>query len=96
MGDEELTVVRPRPGSYAVYAVSVSSGDGGPTEARLTGWVVTDHSGQQATTAPDPLTVTGNRNVDITVRFGRLDKEKRWFGYLDYVDSSRRTYLTVD
>ena len=89
-------MVRPPAGSYEVYAVSVSSDDGGSSRAQLTGWVVTDDSGQEATTAPDPLTVTGNRDVDITVRFGRLDPTQRWFGYLDYADSSRRTYLTVE
>jgi hypothetical protein len=94
-GDEELTMMRPPAGSYDVYAVSVSSSDGGSSRAQLTGWVVTGDSGQEATTAPDPLTVTGDRDVDITVRFGRLDPTQRWFGYLEYADSSRRTYLTV-
>ena len=95
-GDEVLTVVRPPAGSYDVYVVSVSSDDAGPSRAKLTGWVVTGDSGQGATTAPDPLTVTGDRDVDITVRFGRLDPAQRWFGYLDYADSSRRTYLTIE
>ncbi len=95
-GDEQVTLTRPAAGNYDVYVVSVTSDSGGATAAELTGWVLPGRSDGAAEITPDPLTVTGDQNVSITVEFGRLDSEQRWFGYLDYADSSRRTYLTID
>lgn len=95
-GDEQLTLVRPPSGVYEVFAVSSASNSSAGTPAQLTGWLLPEGLRTNAQISPRPLRVTGGRLVDITVSWGTLNESKRWFGYVTYAESGRRTYVTVD
>ncbi|MEJ7690296.1 MAG: S8 family serine peptidase [Nocardioidaceae bacterium] len=98
-GDEQVTLVRPPSGVYEVYAVSSASNSTTgttSTPAQLTGWLLPEGMRARAQVSPRPMQVTGGRLVDITVSWGALDESKRWFGYVMYAESGRRTYVTVD
>jgi len=95
-GDEQVTLVQPPSGRYEVYSVSAASNRGTSTPAQLTGWLVPEGVRGKAQISPRPLRVTGGRLFDMTMTWGRLDEAKRWFGYVTYAESGRRTYVTLD
>ncbi|MEP6666263.1 MAG: hypothetical protein ABJA81_07445, partial [Nocardioidaceae bacterium] len=95
-GSEQITLDDPQPGQYDVYAHSASAGLGGISLASLTGWVLPAGGGHHLRVSPDPVTVTGGRPFSLAVSWRGLDTSQRWFGAVDYEDSKRRTFITIN
>ena len=91
------------PGRYTAY-VHAASATGDVTLGSLTGWVVRDRRagriGTQSTAPirvdPSPVDVTGGQKFGIDVRWKGLGLSRRWLAVIDYDDSQRHTYLTVN
>ena len=95
-GDEQVTLDDPQPGNYAVYAHSATAGLGGISLASLTGWVLPTKGGHTLRVTPDPMTVTGGQAFNVGVTWRGLDSSQRWFGAINYEDSQRRTFITIN
>ncbi len=94
--EEQLTLLRPQAGRYDVYVVAARSRSTLPVHARLTGWALSGADRDNAQVDPSSVDVTGGRRVDLSVSWRHLDPAMRWFGYVAYADSPRRTYVTID
>ncbi len=94
--DEELLLTDLSAGWYDVYVNSAASDSGGTTAATMTSWVVPSSASEGFRLAPRKVTVSGGQAFHLGVEWSGLDDSMRWFGYVSYDNSDRRTYVTIN
>lgn len=92
----QVTLLDPAAGRYAVYVNAAASATGASASAQLTSWVVPRGSTARGALTKSRLPTTGGRRFAVDARWSKLAPTERYFGYVAYRGSDRRTFLTVD
>lgn len=82
--DARVTMLRPEPGTYQVFAVASALDRSAFTLARFTGWVVPREDTDTLDLARDRIEVRGGQAFTLRATWTRLNTGLRWFGVVRF------------
>jgi subtilisin family serine protease len=92
--DEQVTLIDPAEGTYDVYVNGFAT-PGGTTNYHLANFVVGAADAGNAFVSPNPAPVTQGAPTTLTANWSGLDTTKRYFGVINYTDTTSFTFFSV-